>query len=398
MGWFSKNKVEKRDLVVEETNVSNGTVLKWLVQNYSAFNISTFTRCVNLISGSVAQLPILVKKKDANGKNAVVKNSPINLLFTDPDNLIDKYTLIKSIVTDVIRNGNGFIYVERGEDGTPIRLRYLQNCDVTINYTKESNKLNYTVSFIRNGKPIQPRDMLHFKLWSFNGINGVSLLGMARKSLDLANEEAEQASSYFQNGCSNLSGILTVNANLSEKQRLQILNTWNQTYSSSKAGLAVLQGNMNYTPLNNSAADSQLLESREYSAAEICQFLGINPAQIGLKGYGGYSSFEDANAEYLQRTLMPFITMLEVEMSRKLLSNEEQNKLKVILDTAAFLRPNKQAESEYYSKLVTNGILNRNEVREILGFGKVKGLDDYVIPFTDIDMNTINKVKEENEE
>jgi phage portal protein BeeE len=71
----------------------------------------------------------------------------------------------------------------------------------------------------------------------------------------LANSTENAANSFYTNGC-NLSGILKVQGQLTDKQRTDIRNSWNIAYSEGGSGLAILQGNMDYTPVQLSAEDS----------------------------------------------------------------------------------------------------------------------------------------------
>lgn len=388
MGFFSKT--EKRNC---DTSVAGGTILEFLRQHdLGALNISTFYRGVQLISTSISQLPIVTKKITAKGGSSIVKNHYTNLLWKDRNNLVDKVTMIRQVIQDVIIKGNGYIYIQRGNDNIPVGLRYLPATDVTSQYKKESDTLYYQCSYI--SMRIDPEDMLHFKMWTNNGVQGISLLKYASNLVDLTNAVDLEAKDYFDKGCSNISGILKVNSQLSEKQRNQILSTWNATYSNSKAGLAVIQGNMDYQQLSNDPNTSQMLESRKYNVADVCQYLNINPAQLGLEGYSTYTSFEDANNELLTRTLMPYISMIEAELSRKLLKDDEQKNYKVILDTVAFLRPNKQTQSTYYTSLVSNGILTVNEARKELGYAEVEGGDKCIVAYTDINQNTLGNENE----
>ena len=381
-------KTEQRSLIQEE-NMSNGTILSWAgLSGLGALNLSTFYRGVQLISTSISQLPIYTKRISGKGGSNILKNHPTNLLFNDSTNLVDKTTMIRSVVQNVILKGNAYVYIERAEDGTPLSLRYLPSSDVTINYVKERNFLCYNCSYIQNGKNLNPADMLHFRLFTFDGIHGISLLKYSVQSVDTANSTNQHAKEFFESGTNKASGILTVNSQLSEKQRLQILNTWNTTYASGKAGLAVLQGNMSYQPLSVNADEAQMLESREFNQADVAQWLNLNPAQLGLKGYQSYTNFEDSQSEMLQRTLMPYISMIENELTRKLVPNEKN--VKIILDTVGYLRPNKKAQADYYTALVNGGIMTVNECRIELGYPAIEGGDEIFIPYTDIAQNKIS--------
>lgn len=389
-------KTEQRSIIQEES-MSNGTILSWAgLSGLGALNLSTFYRGVQLISTSISQLPIYTKKISGKGGSNILKNHPTNLLFNDSTSLVDRTTMIRSIVQSVILKGNSYVYIERAVDGTPLSLRYLPSSDVTINYVKERNFLCYNCSYIRNGKNISPADMLHFKLFTFDGIHGISLLKYSTESVDTANATNQHAREFFESGTNKASGILTVNSQLSEKQRLQILNTWNTTYSSGKAGLAVLQGNMSYQPISVNADEAQMLESREFNQADVAQWLNLNPAQLGLKGYQSYTNFEDSQSELLQRTLLPYINMIENELTRKLVHNEKN--VKIVLDTVGYLRPNKKAQADYYTSLVTGGILSINEARMELGYPAIDGGDTPIIPFTDIAQNKVSNQKQEQTE
>lgn len=386
---------EKRT-VPEEPSLGGGTILEWLnLSQLGALNISTFFQGVDLISSSIAQLPIYTKKKDGKGQSNIIKNHPTNLLWNDPTNLVSKDTMLKAIVQNVICKGNAYCLINRADDGTPVSLHYVESSDITISYNKDTGELYYTTRFAK-GRVVKPEDILHFKLHTWDGVKGISLLSFANQSVEIASATSEQAKNFFKKSCSKISGVIQSQSILNSKQKDQILAKWANTFTTGASGVGILDGNMSYTPITISPDDAQLLESRQFNQADVCHFLGINPAQLGVKDYSNYSSFEDAQNEFFQRTLMPYIVMIESELSRKLLKDTEQKNVKIILDTAAFLRPNKQSEATYYSTLIDKGVLSRNEVREILGFNKVDGLDDYVIPYTDISQNTLGGNNEEN--
>jgi HK97 family phage portal protein len=399
---FGFKKKEVRECPKDD-NVASGSnsLFSLLAADYSSLNISTFYRGVVLISNTIAQMPLYVKKIDSKGQSNIIRNHVAALLFNDPKNEVDKTTMIRCIIQNVICKGNAFVYIKRGEDGkTPTKLVYLESGDVSIVYDKPTRRLLYQVSNLEGVYTVKPENMLHFKLFTWDGVTGKSVICFANKALELTKETNSEAAEFFKSGMNQVEGILKVNSSLSKLQREQIHNAWQNNLSGGKRdGLVVLQGNMDYQSLGLSPEDSQLLESRDFNQADVCQFLNISPAQLNLKGFEKFTTFEDANAELLQRTLMPYIAMIENELSNKLLG-EDNSKLKIILDTAALLRPTKQSEANYYGTMIDKGILTRNEVRQILGFNKLDGLDEIIIPYTEISQNTVgNKdTKKEDDE
>lgn len=313
MNWrnlFKKKEVEKRDL--NYVPFSDALIFSTLRNQYSSMNISAVFRAVEIISDSVATLPIRVK---AVNEKDEIKSHPLNLVFADKYNVMSKYNFIKLLIQSVILKGNGFAYIERSEDGSVLRLRYLESSDVQIFWDKNKEQLYYTCNVISR-KRIEPINMIHLVKNSYDGINGVSVLSYAARSLKLANNTENSANSFFTNGC-NLSGVLTVQGQVTDKQREQIRQSWNSAYSNGGNGLAILQGNMEYKPIQLSAADSQLLESRLFNVQDIARFFGISPVLLGDLSHSSYATIEAAQQEFLLHTLNPYIVMIEEELYEK---------------------------------------------------------------------------------
>ena len=182
-------------------------------------NISAVYRATEIISDTIAILPIKVKVKNSEHKENLDGHS-INLVFKNGTGLINRYNFMKLLVQSVILKGNGYAYIERANDGRVIGLRFLESSDVTINYNKQLNKLDYTCSLVSK-KHINPEDMIHLVKNSYDGINGVSVLSYAKRIIDISNNTENSANSFFSNGC-NLGGIITVQGNLTEKQKQDI--------------------------------------------------------------------------------------------------------------------------------------------------------------------------------
>lgn len=380
------NKKEKREQQQQNIQyVSYGDALTFgsILNNYTAMNVSAFFAATSLISNTIAMLPIKVLVSNVDGKNENEQHPILKALDNMPN--ISKFSLLKLIVQSVILRGNAFVYIER-KGNTVTGLRYLESGDVTINYDKIKNTLWYQCTNV-SSKYIQPKDMLHFVLNSYDGVNGVSLLSYAKRTLAITNSSENSAKQFFDNGM-NLNGILKVLTPISQKQKEEIRQSWNQA-NSGNGGLAVINGNMEYQQLTLSPEDAQLLSSRQYNIADIARFFNLNPLLLGGESGATYSSLEMLQNAFLIHTLQPYISMIEAEMNRKLLGQDEKN-LEVILETNDLLRIDKSSQANYYGAMIKNGVLSLNEVRKELGYGEIENGDKHIIPFTDISQNTIN--------
>lgn len=393
MKLFGYN-IEKRNKEVEERDTTTvnspyifGDALNFsgLRNQYSAMNISAVYRAVEIISDSIAMLPIKIRQLDADHYNELDSHS-LNLVMKNAGYL-SKYTFIKLLIQSIMLRGNGFAYIERAGDGTVTGLRYLPSGDVQIHYNKEKKELYYTCNYVSK-KRIEPINMIHLLKNTYDGVNGVSTLTYATRSINLSNNTENSANNFFTSGC-NLAGILTVQGQLNDKQRDQIRSSWNQAYSNGGAGLAVLQGNMDYKPIQLSAAESQMLESREFNITDIARFFGISPVLLGDLSHSSYSTIEATQNQFLLHTLNPYIVLVEEEFTRKLFKPSENN-LVIDLDETALLKTDKSALAGYYGALLDKGVLCVNEVRKELGYSPIEGGEKHMIAYTKIEDNLIN--------
>lgn len=371
-------------------NENDALLFSLISSEWSAMNLSTVFRCVDLISDSVAGLPIRVIKESAGCKNEM-KNHSLNVVFSSGiSNNLTVYHFMKLLIQSVLLKGNGFALIERGVDGTVIGLKFLESGDVNIHYDKaRKSSLYYTCNLIQN-KKIEPINMIHLRKYSNDGVNGKSILSYAIRSIKLANASESQATKFFSSGC-NLSGVLKVNSTLTKEQRQNIHESWNKSMTNGGSGLAVLQGNMDFQQISLSPEDSQLLGSRLFQVDELCRFFGVNPVLIGELSHSSYNSIEAAQQEFLLHTLQPYINMVEQELTAKLFKPSERG-LRINLDETAILRTDKTALANYYKTLLDTGVLCIDEVRKELGYNEV-GATEHIRPFTKISDNTLGNNK-----
>lgn len=384
--WNRNRKQEKRgfdnsDAYIVSPYSSLGLTFGDMVRQRSSMSISAVYRCVELISDAVAMLPIRIKDG-----NEVVNNHSLYTVFDNRDNIIGKYNLIKLLIQSVLLRGNGFAYIERNGDGSVKNLRYIETGDVSINYDKQKNTLYYQCALISN-KRIEPINMLHLRKNTYDGVNGISVISYADNSLQITKASEASAQNFYSKG-GNLSGVLTVQGQLNAQQRQDIINNWNTAYSGGGQGIAVLQGNMSYQPIQVNARDAQLIEARQYNVRDIARFFGVAPSMLGDNEGASYGSVEANQQAFILHTVMPYVAMCEAEFSRKLLKGTETN-FKIDLDETYLLKADKAATANYYSAMVNNGILTRNEARRELGYSDVEGGDKLIMAYTKIDDNTI---------
>ena len=354
--------------------------------------ISAVYAAVSLISNTIASIPIQVRKVNKDGYQETIHDHYLLPLFDHNDNDITRFEMIKYTIQSLLLKGNGFIYVYRDGTGRARGLRWLPGDSVSIVYNQVSNDLYYICPLVSN-KRIEPVNMLHFKVNSYDGINGRSVISYATRSIKNANATENSAMNFYDSGC-NLNGVLKVNGSLTPQQKQDIRQSWRETMDGQ--GLAVLQGNMEYTPIQMNVSDAQLIESRQFNVNDIARFFNINPTLLGDLTHSAYNTLEAAQEEFLVHTLMPYISIIEQEMTRKLFPPSEWD-YTINLDEIAILRTDKKNQADYYTQLLEKGVLSVNEVRKALGYAEVEGGDKHIVAYTDLTQNAIEGENPNNE-
>ena len=393
MSWFNfgKKKEERsadaKPITYEDVYGVSGGFSIFKQHNSFALSLSAVYSAVELISNSIALLPIQVKFKDDKGDPQVNSEHELNIAFNNND--MSKYMIIKMMVADMLLFGNGYALIERA-GGHVTGIRYLESNDVQVQWDKYKKKLYYTCNTVA-GKIIQPENILHIYKNSRDGHTGIGILKYAARTIDLANYTENSSLDYFAKGL-NVTGIVHAKQPMNKMQAQQALNSIEGNVNADKAYYKFLPFDIDFQPLTQNAKDAQMIETRLFNVSEIARFFNISPVLLQDLSKSSYSTVEAANLQFLTQTLLPYISIIESEFNRKLVGEEN---IFIDLDEREFLRTDSQSTANYYVTLVNAGILSRNEVREQLGYNKVEGGDELAIPYTNTEQNTFGDKSEE---
>lgn len=390
-----RQELESRNCSCDTSNNISASLLFGGYTKKNAIGLSAFFSATNLISNSIALMPVSENQLNDN-KRTVVENSNITPLFYNM--FLTKFNVFKKIVEDVILKGNAYLYINRDEAGHPKSLTYLRPSQVAIQYNELTQDLYYLVTSSNkvSKKKILDKDMCHFVMHSNDGVNGLSIISYATRTIDSANATEQSAKQFFDSGCS-INGIVRLkNPIVSDKQRNEIRANWSQIHGGDNcSGVCVLSGVEDFTPITSDPNKSQMLETRRFNITEVARWFNINPILLGDLSHTSYNDIEAANIEFVQHTLLPWIEMLQNELTRKLIVNKKRY---IDLDENVLLKSNKTNMANYCKTLVTGGIMTANEARAQLGLNPMDGADRLIVAYSKINDNTINNQDDKKED
>lgn len=341
--------------------------------------LSAVYRCVDVIGDSVAQLPLLTYNVDYKGYKTPHKNHPaFEVLNSEPNEDMTRFTFFKTLVTSVLLRGNGYAYIERDDKNQVSQLIYLPDTAVAVVFIRDEQGIErkrYRVTGFKNY--VEPQDMIHVLNFSYDGILGVSTLTHARQTLNIATQSEEHAAGFFANGGST-SGTLTIEGKLTKEQKEQNYREWERRLNPVTGhpnGIVILEGHMKYQPITVNPKDAQLLESRMFNVVDICRFFSVSPVKVFDLSKSSYSTVEATQIGFLTDTLAPILEKIELELRRKVFLPRERKNIEVKFDISVILRADKAAQASYLNKLFQIGCITPNEVRKSVDMPPIDGGD-----------------------
>lgn len=359
---------------VVEPSVNGGFTIFGTKKN-GALAISAVYAAVEMISNSIAVLPVLSENKE------IVK------VFDETKQ--GKFMFIKCLISDMLLYGNGYAYIIKDATGHAVALRYISAQDVTIFYDKQKDYLVYNCSLL--GGKVAPEEMIHIYKNSKDGVSGIGVLHFAARSIDLSNYTEDAAVDYYKDGL-NISALAHAKQPMTKVQAQQALQSLQgniETGSGKK--IKFVPFDIDFNTLTTNAKDAALVESRLYNITEVARYFCISPVLLQDLSHGSYSTIEAANLQFLTQTLLPYIFILETEFNKKMIPAGAD--YRIDLDETALLRTDAKSTAEYYSKLCNDGIISINEAREALGYETVEGGDKIVKAYTKVEDNVVAESK-----
>lgn len=355
------------------------------IVKYQSKYMSPVFAAIEMISNSLAELPLNVKIKKENN-DSILADHPLYDVIKF--NKMTKFMLLKTMITDMLVEGDALAYIERDYNGKPVNIEYIPPGEYTIEFNQKERINYYRINYLH--KLVEEINVIHFFKNTNDGYRGVSLVKqIAKDQIDLIKYTENAANDYFSKNM-HLVGILsTPNRINNEKQLNQIRNSWLFGHSKDSNGVVVLDNDMKYQPVSQNSKDSQLLESRVFNIQDIARYFNINPVLLGDLSHSSYSTIEASLLEFATHTLYPYITLVENELCKKLLMPNEKD-LYIDLDDNFILKSDKSTQANYLSALKNAGIITINEARQQLGLNNVDGGDNLMVNFTNIEDNKIN--------
>lgn len=362
-----------------------------------AMKIAAAFRCTSILSGSIAAIPIQLKRRIGT-YYAVDEDDPIHYALTvRPNPRQTAFELIRNAIVLMLNQGNAYIYPDWV--GGELRLTLLSPMSVSYDKMLDEYMVNDVVNNIYC--TLRSEDIIHLRGMSLDGgYTGVSVIHYAARVLGIAESADVRMLSELQPG-SSYKGFISGNerstpgiSNLNDGQLKDVADRVDAELRAGR-GIMYLHGDMKFNPMSMSPADLQILEDKKMGVLEICRFYGVHPDKNFAGQSANYKASEMSQVQFLTDTLWPLLRQIENELYVKLIPRKLAPKYKIEFDMESFYQTDLESLSTYMEKTTQNGLYTVNEWRAKRGKAPVEGGD---VPMMSCNVAPINsaKIKGEN--
>lgn len=321
-------------------------------------------RCVNVVTDAVAMLPWQVMKRGEDGQGEPQPGHPANwLLHHQASGEMSAFSFRKAILSHAMLQGNGYAEIQRDQRNRPTALWLIDDPDRVTPGRRASGEIAYAVQQRDGGRVIVPSaDMLHFRGLATDGIVGIGILEVARRSLVVSKALDLVTERYFAQGMRTPGFVkmkgpkgLEAFANLVRliKEQFTGLSNFHTPIP--------LDADMDFVPAGSNLKDSEFIDMRKFSVLDVCRWFGVPPHLVYDLERATFSNIESQDRTFLTYGLLPRIVPMEQEVDAKLLTSNWGG-LYSKMNVNAFQRGDSAARASFYQQMRNMGVFTVNDI------------------------------------
>lgn len=326
----------------------------------TAMQLSAVWACVKLLAETVASLPLTLYR--TGNIRAVERDHPLALLMAGkPNPYQTKIEFFETVIVNLLLYGNAYVHVVRMDSGRVTMLMPLMSSQMEVSVLAGGG-IAYTYYHDSGVQVYAPESIWHLKMLG-NGVIGLSPLAYMRNTAGIAIGAEKATTKIYGNGAKP-SGVLTMDRLLTQEQRAQVRQNFNNLTTGTDERLLVLELGAKFEAIAMSPQDIELLSSRKYQVQEIARWFGVPSVLINDNSTTTWGSgIEQIVLGFYKLTLRPILEKIEASMRSHLLSAPERTRLEFEFDFEGLLRADQKSRFEGYRVGVQGGIVTPNEAR-----------------------------------
>jgi HK97 family phage portal protein len=339
-----------------------------VIDHHTALQHSTVFSCIRILAEAVGSLTLRLYDRDGKGRSESIADPLWKLLSIKPNDEMASSVLWENVIGCLALTGNSYIEIIRTAKGDvaqllplhPLKTQAVRLPNGNLAYKTWSGSNSQADAIILNAS-----DVLHFRLFSMDGLTGLSPIHQARQTIGWSTAAIKQSARFFGNG-SKPSSVLKASADVDDTDLSNFRKAWELANGGeNQTRTAVIPNDWTYEAIGLSNSDSQFLESLQFSRSDIASIFRIPAHMVGDSSKLANNNVQSMNLSFLIDTLRPYLVKIEQEISIKLLGANPYRFVE--FDTSERLRGDYATVTAGIATLRQWGVINGDEGREQLG-------------------------------
>lgn len=363
----SKDKNEESEIRQSDDLILKSFLAKDTIGEREAMNIPAVSKCVNLISDTVAMIPIkLYKEEMVNGKRKTVEieDSRCDLFNLDTKDTLDGVQFKKALVRDYLLDGNAYAYINKRRN--LVKSLHYVDCDhVLINQNFDPIFKDYNIMVY--GKTYKPYEFLRILKVTRNGARGIGIIEENQELLKAAYLTLKFEQSLVSTGGSK-KGFIKAEKKITKEAMDSLKRAWRELYCNTENNVIVLNDNLDFKEASSTSTEMQLNENKTSLNNSILDIFNV-PTEWNWE-------------TFIKTAIMPILTTIECALNRDLLLEKEKKSFYFAFDTKEIIKGDIKTRFEAYKTALESNLMQIDECRymedlEPLGLNFIKlGLQD----------------------
>lgn len=347
----------------------------------TALNHSVVLTCKRILAESTGFLPLFMMQKKNEEKRFAEEQPMYSGLQNAVNDEMSAQQFRELLTGHCVLGGNAFAQIFRRSAQPqrayelgflmPSQVKVVRDSQRRLAYVvKDGNSAEKTYS-VERGKP---QDILHIPGIGWDGLQGYSILRLARHSIGTGLAAERNVASFFARG-GRLPYVLKMKQPFADDTQFQrFRDDWERVYAEPHKAPILEPYIEEYKQIGLNAVDSQLLETRQFTVPEICRWFRISPHLAGDLSRATFSNIEQLALEFVNFTLHVWLRRWEQQLWRCVLTPEEKvDGYYFRHNVNALLRGDFKTRMEGYSIALQNGFMSQNEVRDLEDWNGFEG-------------------------
>ena len=317
-----------------------------------ALSVPSIAGCVELISGTIAGLPIRLYENSDGVITEIQNDYRLDLLNHETRDLLDAQQWKKTLVRDYLLPGNGYSYVNW--QGNQIEgIYYIDPMQVSVN--TNADPIFKRAEFWVGGIKIEEYRMFRVLLHTRDGATGIGIVQENDRAISTMVDGILYERSLFRTGARK--GFLKTDRRLTDDAITRLSNSIKRLFSNDGESVTVLNKGIEYQAAGQTAVETQLNENKNTNGREVCKLFCLSP-----KLFEGGATEEDRRMSAVYG-IIPITKALASAFNRFCLLESEKNRLFFVIDTDELLEGGMLERYQSYEIAARNGLMQIDEVR-----------------------------------